>query len=224
MRSIQAILKIENALNKLGSSDYQNIAPWKMEEAINATTVNICRRKLPRKEATIKDVDDLQVLLKDAKLAGSDRNNVYFLSHKLPNDYFGYSRVTPVCDKGNCKSIRIPSELLEDGNVDELLADYSSSPSFEFEQSFHTLAGNKIKLYHNGDFQVKELEITYYKRPQYITIPGQAADGTIHSDMVWEFKDDMCELIIEETIQKLAGDIESINRYQISQQTVTKNE
>lgn len=222
MTSLQAILQIENGLNKLSSSDYQNIPAWKMEEAVNIEVVNMVRRKLPKKETTTKDVDDLQVLLKTKTLAGINKND-HFISNKLPSDYFGYSRVTPICNKGNCKTIKIPSSLLEDGNVDELLTDYNSSPSFDFEQCFHILADNRVKVYHNNDFEVKEITLNYYKRPQYITFPGQGADGTLHKDMVWEFKDDVAGLIIEGAIKLLAVNIESINRAQFAQQELQNN-
>lgn len=217
MTSTQAALKIQNGLNKLSSSDYPNVELWKMEEAVNSAVLLICRRKLSTKEATTSLVDDLQTLLKSEKLSG-DNKEVYFLSKKLPSDYFAYSKNTPICKKGYCKNVRLVSDLVEDANVDELLSDYNSSPSFDFEQTFHTINGNKIKQYHNDDFEVKELELSYYRRPQYITFPNTPqVNGGIGKDMTWEFNDGMCELIIEEATGILAGNIESINRYQIAQ-------
>lgn len=217
MTSKKAQLRVKNGLNKLDSQDYPNIKAWKIEEAVNTAALRFCRRRAETKENTIKAVDDLQVLLKSAKLSGSNRDT-FFISHKLPTDYIGHSRVTPICNKGNCIGIKIVSEPIENSNVDELLQDFSSQPSFDFEQTFHVLSGNKVKVYHNGDFEVKEIELDYYKTPQYITFPSTPQiDGGIGKDMTWEFKDDICDLIIEEAIAILSGDTENVNRYNIAQ-------
>jgi hypothetical protein len=217
MTSVQAQLKIKNGLNKLDSKDHPNILAWKMEEAVNTEARRFCRIRIAAKESDLKLTDDLQVLLKSAKLSGSNKST-YFLSHKLPSDYFAHSRVTPICNKDNCVAVRIPSILQEDANVDEFLSDYSSQPSFDFEQAFHILGGNKIKIYHNGDFEVKEAELEYFRTPQYITfLNTPQTNGGVGKDMVWEFKDDICDLIIEGAIGILAGDTENINRMQIAQ-------
>lgn len=217
MTSKQAELRTKNALNKLDSKDYVNLPNWKIEEVTNTAVRRFCRRRIDAKESTTKLVDDLQVLLKSARLSGSNKDT-YFLSHKLPTDYFGHSRVTPICRKDNCTGVRIPSDLLENSNVDDYLGDYSSQPSFKFEQCFHVMAGNKVKVYHNGDFIVDEVELDYFKAPQYITyLNTPQVNGGVGKDMIWEFKDDICDLIIEETIAILSGDIENINRYNIAQ-------
>jgi hypothetical protein len=215
MTSTQASIIIKNGLNKLDSGDHKNITLEKMEEAINLSTKRFVRERIEAKEINIKLTDDLQVLLKPEKLSGSNKDT-YFLSHKLPSDYFGTSRVTPICEKGECLAIRIKSDLIEDGNVDEFLQDDSSQPSFEFEQCFYVISSNKVKLYHNNDFKVKEIELSYYKQPQYITFPGAYQfDGSRGKDMVWEFKDDVCDLIIEGAIKIISGNVKNIDSLDI---------
>lgn len=219
MKSSQAILQIKNSLNKLDSKDYQNIQVWQMQEAVNTEALRFCRRRISSKEANEHMVDDLQILLKQpVRLSGSDRGT-YFLSHKLPADYFAHSKVVAICSKGNCSGVRIKSNLTEDSNTEELLSDWSSQPSFDFEQAFHSLASNKIKQFHNRDFGVDELELSYYRRPQFIEFPNAPLPtGGIGKDMTWEFKDDICDMIIEGAVGILAGNISDYNRQQLSKQ------
>jgi hypothetical protein len=216
MNSLRASHIIKNALNKLDSKDFQNIELWKMEEAVNIAAPRFVRRRIPKKELDTQTVDDIQVLLKNARLAGSDKG-IYFQSHKLPADYLDHSRVTPICSKGSCSGVRIKSDLLESANVDELLQDHNSQPSFDFEQTFHTIEGNRIKQYHNKNFEVEEVELSYYRAPQYITFPGTPQyNGGVGKDMTWEFKDDVAIQIITEAIKILAGNVKDGETLQIA--------
>jgi hypothetical protein len=223
MTSLRASLIIKNALNKLDSKDYPNIELWKMEEAVNIAASEFFRERYEAKESNLKFLEDLQVLLKPTRLAGSDKG-IYFLSHRLPSDYFGYSVVTPICSKNSCQGVRIKSELAESSNVDDLLQDYSSSPSFEFEQAFHTIEGNKIKVFHNKEFEVAELDLIYYKKPQYITFPNTPQiDGGVGKDMEWEFKEDVALLIIKKAVKILSDNTDNVNRSQLAAQDLAKN-
>jgi|SRR6478609_8517367 len=224
MISSQAIIKIENGLNKLSSSDYQNITKERMQDAVNEAVLTVCRERIPVKEATNEKMDDIQVLLMPPqRVSGSDKGK-YFESHTLPPDYFAMSRVTPICTKGYCTTISMKSDLVEDANIDTYLSDWSRQPSFDFEQTFHTLFSNRIKQYHNGDFEVKELELSYYRKPTYIQLPqAYLPTGGQGIDMKWEFKDDFCEIIIKEAISILAGQTENLTAYQINSQQPNNN-
>jgi len=216
MTSNEAAGLIKEGLNKLDSKDYPDLELWQIEAATNRALLSILRRKLPKKEERLKDVEDLQILLKTVRLAGSNKD-IFFLSHKLPDDYFWYSRNTVIASKGNCSSIKMQSDLQEDANVDDLLSNYNTSPSFDFEQSFHVINGNKIKQYHNNDFTVDELELSYYRNPQRITYEKTPQwDGGVGKNMKWEWSRHFSELILEETINILSGNIENNNMYQIS--------
>ena len=230
MNSSDAYIQIDNELNKLSSGDYPNIEANQIQEAVNKAALVWVRRQLhggnqyrEGTESSITRVDDLQVLLKPAKLSGSNKD-IYFQSTKLPSDYMRISRVTPICNKDNCISIRLPSHLKEDSNVDDYLSDWDYSPSFDFEQTFHIMAGNKIRQYHNNDFEVKELDISYYTIPQFIQFEGAILpSGGIGKDMTWQFKEDVAQEIISETIEILAGSIESYNRQALSEKEKEEN-
>ena len=215
------ILKFQNRLNKSDSQDYDMLWLYQIEEAFYKGQIDIIRslkkgknQKQESDEETSDAIDDLQVLLKPRTLTCSKRDK-YSLSAPLPSDYLFYKRVTPLCAKGTC-SYTIKSQLREEGNVDDLLHDGMSAPSFEFEQMFHTLAGNRIKIFHNNDFAVETVDIMYYRLPQRNKFTSDKAYPL-------EFKDDLVELMIDKGVEIMSGDIESLNQNQLAEKRVDKN-
>lgn len=223
MNSLKAIDKIELRLNKLASSDYQNIDTWKKEEALNKAVENWIRRQIKGKnqlqdgdEETTSRVDDLAVLLKSEVLKSTTRD--LYSEVAIPKDYNRHKRVTPIITKGNCKLINIKSSLVEEANIDELLLDYSSRPSADFEETFHTKIGKSFNVYHNNDFTINKVKLTYYRKPSYIHL----LDVDKASEE-WEFTDDVCEEIIDEAVKILAGDTENTIQYELADKRIELN-
>jgi len=213
MTLAQISAKINLRLNKSASDDYDNVWNYVKSEAFNKAVNDWVRRQYRGKNATqegdeesVARVDDLQFLLKPEYYIGFRDRGLYIESNKLPVDYLYYKRVTPIVSKGNCTSIRIKSQLREEANVDVL----RHTPSFEFEETFHTLIGNKINLYHNKDFTVDKLQLVYYRKPKVY-------DFKKLSDIT-EFKDDVAELITDEACKIIASDIESLNQKALAEQ------
>lgn len=218
MTILQVSTKINLRLNKSASDDYDNLWSYVKEEAFNKAVVEWVRRQLHGNntkqegdEETTMRVADLQVLLKKDNLTSRDRG-VYVASNKLPDDYFYYKRVTPYVSSGNCSGVTIKSHLKEEANVDEFLPHL---PSFQFEETFHTLIGNRVHLYHNKKFTVDKIDLTYYRKP--IKYSFKKLTDTI------EFGDMVCELLVDEACKIIASDIESLNAKALTQERVESN-
>lgn len=232
MQSALIWLKIKERLNKLDSSDYDSIECWQVREAFNKAQLEWVRRTIHGSnrtqegdEETKMRVDDLQMLLKTISLRGSEKENLFFETDKLPIDYLYHKRVTPIVSKNSCKGRKLKSTLREEANVDEYLHDYSLQPSFDFEETFHTLIGNKVRVYTNNDFDVEKVKMIYYRQPRPIDFGNcEQLDGTAGQDIDPELKDDVLELIIDEAVSILAGDIESPNQFQITKQRADIND
>lgn len=212
MKVSKVIVKIKYRLNKGDSNDYDNLSKFQMEEAFNKALLSWVRRQYRGKnqtkegdEETTSRIDDLQLLLKVDSLTIRDKE-LFVESNKLPSDYLYYKRVSPFVSKDGCSNVKIKSHLREEANVDDLI----TFPSFEFEETFHTLIGNKVNLYHNKDFTVDKLELTYYRKPK-------TYDFKKLNDEV-EFKDDVVELIIDETCKLIASDLELLNAKNLNQE------
>lgn len=208
----QVSAKMDLRLNKGASGDYDNLWPYHKQEAFNKAVNEWVRKQKRGKnltqegdEETTDRVDDLQVLLKTDTLGSRDKG-LYNQTDKLPSDYLYYKRLTPIVSKNNCKSLSIKSYLREEANVDSWL----HMPSFEFEETFHTLIGNRAHIYHNKNFTIERAELTYYRKPK--TYDFKKLNTTI------EFKDDICELIVDEACKILASDIESFNQKAVAEE------
>lgn len=230
MQSSLILIKVKERVNKLDSADYDNLECWQIREAFNKAQLEWVRRQIHGKndtqegdEETRQRVDDLQILLTSESL-DVRQNELYFEAKHLPANYLYIKRVTPKVIKDNCIGKKIKSTLREEANVDEYLQDYSLSPSFEFEETFHTMINNTIRVYANYDFDVESIVFTYYRFPREIDF-GQCPDITGNSgeEINPEFKDDIVELIIDDAVAILAGDIESPNAVQLSKQRSENN-
>ncbi len=157
------------------------------------------------------------------EILGSNRD-YYFLSNPLPENYLRYNLLRVWGSKKNCLKSRIKSTLREEANADDLLRDKNSRPDFSWRDTFHTILGNKIKVYTNGEFTVDKIELTYYRLPREIRIIGCDYLGTPSSENVDpELNENLVELIIDDAAAILAGDMESVNAFNIAKQRADGN-
>jgi hypothetical protein len=219
MTIADVLLKVKLRLNKGDTQDSDNLWKYHIGDAFNKGVIEWVRRQKRGKnqtqegdEETDTRVDDLQVLLKGPETLSFRDKGVYVETSKLPSDYQYFKRLTPYVSKGKCSNIRISSQLREESNVDELL---NVVPSFNFEQTYHTLKGNKANIYHNNDFTIDKIELVYYRKPKVY-------DFTKLDDVI-EFKDDVCEILVDEACKIISSDIESFNQNGLAQGRAENN-
>lgn len=215
------VLKYQNRLNKSDSQDYDNLWWYQIEESFYKGMIEVIRSlkqgknlKQESDEETSDNIDDLQSLLKTDIISFTNHDR-YVECRKLPTDFLYFKRISPKCNKGNCLNLQMKSYFREEANVDDLLIDYMTQPSFDMEQCFHTIAGNKIRIYHNNDFEIKEARLTYYAMP-----PRPTFDR--NKEVKLDFKIDLIELFIDAGIRILSGDIESLNQKALADERVEK--
>jgi len=224
-------IKMKERLNKLDSQDYDNINCWQIVESFNKAQVEWVRRQLhginltkEGDEGSTRRKDDLQVLLETFNLATTDKE--YYYTGQLPQEYLQWKRVDVMTKKGCCEKRPMMVYLAEEGNLRELLRDKGKQPSFEWAETFATLKGGNVNIYTNGDFDVESAQLIYYRQPIKIQITGcsDPYTGVISTTEVeCEFKDDIIELIIDEAISILAGDMESTNQFSRGTETAERN-
>jgi len=225
------VIKLKQRLNKLDSQDYDNIECWQAVEAFNKAQVEWCRRQLhgvnllqEGDEQSTRRKDDLQVLLSTDGLTMTDKKDYFF--GPVPTDYLQWKRVDVFACKDCCENRRMTVYLAEEGNLNQLLRDKAKKPSFEWAETFATLINNRVHVYTNDEFDIDTAELTYYRQPRQIQIEGCVDPYTnIESltEVQSEFKDDIIELIIDEAVSILAGDIESGNQYPRGTETAERN-
>jgi len=178
-------------------------------------------------ESTKRRIDDLQILLELDKPITMTKKDRFYVSQTLPENYFEWKLVSSKATHDCCKDPRpMKIWLAEEANRDDLLRDNDKKPNFPWAETFATLANNKIRIYTNNEFDLLDTKLSYYRQPRRIEMTGvvNAYTGLIStSNVISEFKDDIVELFINETVKILAGDIESINISQIADNAVETN-
>ena len=234
MDNLTLKVKIQQRLNKLSSSDYDNIETWQVSEAFNKAQVEWVRRQLHGNnifkegdEFSKRRIDDLQVLLRELPLAGT-QTDTYFETTNFPiDDYMEFKRVSTDAKSECCPDARsMTVYLAEEANVNLILRDSLKKPDFDWGETFCTLIGNTIRIYTNADFTLVNPVLTYYKRPTYIQYngvlnpyTGQVSTANVESD----FKDDIVEVILDEAAAIIAGDIANYNEMQVAQQAAERS-
>tara|TARA_B100000902_G_scaffold390532_1_gene439609 strand:- start:847 stop:1554 length:708 start_codon:yes stop_codon:yes gene_type:complete len=225
-------IKFKQRLNKLASNDYDNIECWQIIEAFNKAQIEWCRRQLHGSnvfkegdEASKRRIDDLQPLLVRQILTGVN-NADHFEGNNFPVDYLEYKRVSINATNDCCTTERsMTVYLAEEANVDLIMRDPLKRPDFEWGETFCTMQQNTIRVYHR-DFNIVSPTLTYYRRPRMIEIANCVdpyTQQTSGSDVTCEFKDDVVELIIDEAVSIIAGDIEAVSQAMRGTQSAEKN-
>lgn len=225
------VIKTKERLNKLDSQDYDNIECWQIVEAFNKAQVEWPRRQLhginivkEGDEQSTRRKDDLQVLLETYDLTVQPKD--VFVEAQLPEDYLQWKRVDILACNDCCEDRRMTVYLAEEGNVNQLLRDEHKKPSFDWAETFATLKGNKVNIYTNNDFSIDEASLVYYRQPvriQILNCVNPYTGVTSSQEVESEFKDDIIELIIDEAVSILAGDMESGNQFGRGTETAERN-
>jgi hypothetical protein len=224
-------IKVKQRLNKLDSQDYDNLQCWQIVEAFNKAQVEWVRRQLhginlvkEGDEQSTRRKDDLQVLLSPLTLNPLKRES-YFQCN-IPGDYLQWKRIDTFAKKDCCDKRRMAVYLAEEGNLTQLLRDKSKQPSFEWGETFATLINNTIHIYTNDEFDVESALLVYYRQPrkvQFLNCSNPYTGVASTADIECELKDDIIELIIDEAVSILAGDIESGNQFSRSSESAERN-
>ncbi len=233
MENSTLLIKLKQRLNKLDSQDYDNIECWQFVEAFNKAQIEWCRRNLhggnmykEGDELSKKRIDDLQPLLRELTLTGTETEN-YFETDNFPVDtYLEFKRVTTQAKDDCCTPRSMTVYLAEEANVSLLLRDPLKNPDFEWGETFCTMLGNTIRIYRNANFNIVNPVLTYYQKPTLIQVEGCVDPYTGNISLVnvdCEFKDDLVEVMLDDTASIIAGDIENIYQAQRGTQTAERN-
>lgn len=224
-------LKLMNRVNKLASSDYDNLPVWVMVEAFNKSMIEFCRRNLhggnqykEGDESSESRIDDLQNLIVSLPLVMS--TNPEWDQAPKPQDFLRFKRVSSYAKNECCPARKLVIYHVEEGNIDEILRDKYKQPNFDWAETVSTLKGNQILIYTNNQFTLVNPILTYYRKPINIQIAGSVdpyTGLTSTVDVICEFQDDLVELIIDDTAAQLARDIESSAQAQNNQSTAEQN-
>jgi hypothetical protein len=226
-------LKIKERLNKLASLDYDNFECWQIQEAFNKAQIEWIRRRLhginqlkQGAEDSLYSVDDVQILLKEEKLALTKYDKYFETVNSIPADYLHFVRVSVKAFQECCPKRDMTVYQTEEANIDEILTDNLKDPSFEWSETVCTLVGGKLRIYTNNKFDLDDAKLTYFRKPVNVEFNGctNVYTQTVSTaDVECELKEDVIEVVVDNAVMILAGDIESMVQYQRASGNVQSN-
>ena len=132
----------------------------------------------------------------------SEGNKDIFL---LKDDYFDFINLNAFASKDRCKNQEFFVKEIKPENLNNLLLDFNTKPSFKYRESFYTINSDSITLF-KDDFEFSEVLLSYYRYPQQVQLKNKENPESelIESDL--EFDDKFVDRVIS-----LAASLHSLN-------------
>jgi len=232
MNNQTILIKLKQRLDKLDSEDYGNIEPWMLVEAFNKAQMQWIRRQLEGinqkregAEGSTRKIDDLQFILNTQPQSSLTDYGIY-QAFPLPIDYFEFSRLSANAVAECCppRMLTIWPSIEADRDIN--LKDTGKQPNFKWATTFMTISNSKVNIYTNKLFDIQDVTLTYYIYPKSIQVLGVwdlASDTQAVVDVSCEATDNVVELMIDEAVGIISGDLKDYQRQQDINQQNDKN-
>lgn len=176
---------LDMKLNKKASLEHQSIPQEDKLIALNEAQISLMKQKI--------DINNIYGLGIDSfKKRYQDLQNLIVQFESLPttpdsSDYPAFqadltTTTEPyflpldayvLCSKGNCKNHLVTiSKPIKHGDLTTLMYNNHYSPSFEWQETFSVISGDKYIVYTDGTFNVDSLHLTYIRYPKRIDVAG----------------------------------------------------
>lgn len=236
------LYKISQKLNKLSSNDHQDIALEDKILALNEAQIKLIKQKVDGfttpaglgLDAFRKRYEDLEILIETyikhpLDLVEKDPNlHQYNASLKdLEPEWMFYIDAYILATKGRCKDriVRLNRDLAKHGDIQMLLINEHTKPSFEYQETFNTISSDEISIYTDGTFTPTKIYVSYLRYPLYIDKEGYVKlDGTPSSNQDSELEPYLEDELVDLAVLNLAEYTENASAANSAQQRIQTNE
>lgn len=119
-------------------------------------------RVFEKKNQSLKKIRDL----KDQSIFGH------------PENFYSFLRTDAIAYKEQCDEERLLVGItIQTDDLSNALKDPFWKPSFEWEETLVDESSEGLHVFHNGDFEVREVKADYYEKPKEIHCPSLSANG-----------------------------------------------
>lgn len=240
MISVDSLLyKIDQKLNKLSSNEHQEIPLEDKILILNEAQIKLIKQKfvgignsMLGMDSFLKRYEDLENLVVDYTPLQLNKKDLvkgewWCDVSSLTPKYMFYVNSYIIADKGECKDriIWINQDLSKHGDIQILLNNEHYKPSFEYQETFHTLSEGKLTVYTNDEFTPKKLYLMYLRYPVEIDKEGyEKFDGSDSVTTDCELKDYLEDELLDIATQLLAMYTENIVAAQSAQARMQTND
>ncbi len=228
----ELLYDIDLKLNKIGSNEHQGIELENKIIALNDGHISLVKTKFSGNnlykaglDAFQKRYNDLEILIeKDQFLELKNDNNPLKswsadLSLLTPQYMLGVpGSEYMLANKVSCLNHTIEVRQVRHGDVNRVLQNTNTSPSFEYQQVPGTISGHKYQIYTDGTFTPTKLYLWYVRYPVKVDQEGYTHfDGSdsqvVNSELPYYLKDELVDI----AVRNLALSTENQGAVQASQ-------
>lgn len=242
MIAIESLLyKIDLKLNKVATLEHQVIPLENKILSLNEAQLKLIKLKMDSNnpsglglDSFKKRYEDLEVLIEPFKshplslqLTDSNINKWSADLTTLSPEYMFYIDSYFTASKGGCndKIIYVNKDLVKHSDVITLLINTNYRPSFEYEESFCTIANYKLSIYTDGTFTPNTIYVSYLRYPNKMDYPGYIKfDGSASTKVDCELPEYLEDELLNLAIQELAMDTENAPAVQFTQERINTSE
>lgn len=160
-------------------------------------------------------IQKIRVLNKNIEKKGSDSQSDHF---PLEDDYFELIDVLGFGSKDSCKKKKLHLNEIKGENLNQVLCDEFTKPSFSYREALYIISDDKVKVYRD-DFDVDCIELSYYRYPKQIELENPKNPESEFKDEDLEFDDRLVERILN-----LAASQHSLNNNNYNKSQALKSE
>ena len=235
----ELLYDIDLRLNKVGSNEHQNIGLEDKLIALNDAQVNLIKTKFSGNNLHKAGLDALQKIYNDLEMfvekekflpMTNDFSPLKSWSASLDLLKPDYMLGIPgseyiLADKGECKNNPLVINQVRHGDINTVLKNTNTAPSFEYQEVPGTITGHKWQIFTDGTFIPKKLYLWYVRYPVKVDFEGYihlngAPSTVVNSELPYYLKEE----IVDIAVRSLALSTENQNAVQASQIKITTNE
>lgn len=235
----ELLYDIDLKLNKIGSNEHQNIELENKIIAVNDAHINLIKNKFSENniyklglDGFQKRYNDLESLIEKDQFLTFKTDNSPLKSWSANLDLLDpqYMLGIPgseyvLADKQDCKDRVLVISQVRHGDINVVLNNTNTNPSFEYQEVPGTITGHKWQVYTDGSFIPTKLHLWYIRYPKKVDFEGYVhLDGknstTVNSELPYYLKEE----IVDIAVRNLALSTENQNAVQASQIRNNTNE
>lgn len=189
-------------------------------QMFNSEQIRLVRSFLDlRNDNRIKHIQRLMVYSRELERKSSF-DKPKSVSFSFPDNYLEFVNVDGVFTKGECEATDFAMWETKNEDIQELIADEFNKPNFEYRETFYTIGEDSVRVY-VSDFDVKSLNMTYYRYPKNVDIEGYIKyDGTRSTSIDPELDDRLVEQILNMVEKQFGLNESEYNRYALDADNV----
>lgn len=221
MQINEVYISFVNMVNSNATNNNLSLDKFRFVTLFNSTAIRYVQWMLEkRNDDSIRNISSLLILDKPLQ---ADASTNTISTFTLPKDYFEFANLSLVASKGNCKNKKISTFEAKSEDVEELLADESNKPSFEWRETFYLLSENKVVAY-KTDFNIDKAFLSYYKYPKKVDIAGYInLNNQPSSNIDPDFDDKVVNKILQAMAKEFSANKGDTSSYQLNSDRLFSN-